>query len=194
MRRCTFLFVILLTASCSTTKLDPYNFSLWSFWHQGEVEDFTQYLESQNLSRVVPISQLLRSASDWEQCNAELFAVPPQEQWEAVASVLKLLKFLESTGVLSGRFVVYSGYRNPALNTCAGGAVGSAHARSFALDFRVLGSVGQAEKLCNFWRTKGKEWNMGFSIYPSGRIHVDTAGYRTWGYDHTTKSAVCSAA
>ena len=195
LRRYVFLVaVLLLTTSCSTTKLAPYNFSLWKFWHQGEVENFTQYLESQGTAGVLPISQLLRSASSWEQCHAEPFAVPPHQQWEAVASVLKLLQFLESSGVLSGHIVVYSGYRNPTLNACAGGAVRSAHARSFALDIRVLGSVGQAEALCNFWRTKGKEWNMGFSIYPSGRIHIDTAGYRTWGYDHTGKSAVCSAA
>ena len=123
-----------------------------------------------NLSAVLPISQLLRSASSWEQCNAEPFAVPPQQQWEAVASVLRLLQFLESSGVLSGHIVVYSGYRNPTLNACAGGAVGSAHARSFALDIRVLGSVGAAEALCNFWRMKGKEWNMGFSIYPRATV------------------------
>lgn len=188
------LAVLLFITSCSTTKLAPYNFDLWRFWHHDEVENFTQYLESQHLSAVLPISQLLRSASSWEQCNAEPFAVPPQQQWEAVASVLRLLQFLESSGVLSGHIVVYSGYRNPTLNACAGGAVGSAHARSFALDIRVLGSVGAAEALCNFWRMKGKEWNMGFSIYPTGRIHIDTAGYRTWGYDHTGKSAVCSAA
>ena len=195
MRRYVFLLVVLLlTTSCGTAKLAPYNFSLWQFWHQGEVETFTQYLESQDLSGVLPISQLLRSASSWERCNAEPFVVPPQQQWEAVASVLRLLQFLESSGVLSGRIVVYSGYRSPTLNACAGGAVESAHARSFALDIRVLGSFGSAEALCNFWRTKGKEWNMGFSIYPSGRIHIDTAGYRTWGYDHTGKSAVCSAA
>ena len=195
MRRSVFLLaVLLLTTSCSTTKLAPYNFSLWKFWHKSEVENLTQYLESQGLSGVLPISQLLRSASSWEQCNGEPFAVPPQQQWEAVASVLKLLQFLESSGVLSGRIVVYSGYRNPTLNECAGGAVGSAHAKSFALDIRVLGSADPAKALCNFWRMKGKEWNMGFSTYPSGRIHIDTAGYRTWGYDHTGKSAACSAA
>jgi len=189
-----FLLVFLLfITSCSTTKLAPYNFGLWRFWHQSEVENFTKYLEAQSLSGVLPMSQLLRSASSWEECNTEPFAVPPRQQWEAVASVLRLLQLLESSGVLNGRIVVYSGYRNPTLNVCAGGALGSAHARSFALDIRVLGSVNPAEALCNFWRMKGKEWNMGFSIYPSGRIHIDTAGYRTWGYDHTGKSAVCSA-
>jgi hypothetical protein len=166
---------------------------LWRFWHQGDVEDFTQYLESQGLSEVLPISGSLRSASSWEACNAEPFAVPPRQQWEAVASVLRLLQHLESSGVLSGHIMVYSGYRNPALNACAGGAAGSAHTRSFALDIRVIGPVDQAKALCDFWRTKGKEWNMGFSVYPSGRIHIDTAGYRTWGYDHTGKSAVCRA-
>jgi hypothetical protein len=157
------------------------------------VEIFTQYLEAQGLSEVLPMSQLLHSASSWEECNAEPFAVPPQQQWEAVASVLRLLQFLESSGVLTGRIEVYSGYRNPLLNACAGGATGSAHTRSFALDFRTLDPVDPTAALCNFWHTKGKEWNMGFSIYPSGRIHIDTARYRRWGYDHTGKSLACSA-
>jgi hypothetical protein len=200
--RGVFLLVfLLLITSCSTTQrtssnttqLAPYSFAWWHLWHQGDVENFTKYLEAQGVSGVLPMSQLLRSASSWEECSAEPFVVPPQQQWEAAASVLRLLQFLESSGVITSHIEVYSGYRNPLLNACANGAAGSAHTRSFALDFKPLGPVDPAAALCNFWRTKGKKWNMGFSIYPSGRIHIDTARYRTWGYDHTGKSAVCSA-
>ena len=30
--------------------------------------------------------------------------------------------------------------------------------------------------------------------YPSGRIHIDTSGYRSWGSDRTGKSAYCTSA
>jgi hypothetical protein len=193
-QRCALFGVVLLFInSCSTTKFAPQSFAWWHLRHPGEVAGLMQYLEEQGLSEVLPISRLLRSASDWEQCNAEPFAVAPQQQWESVASVLRLLQFLESSGVISGRIQVFSGYRSPALNACAGGAAGSAHARSFALDFKVPGPVDPAAALCNFWRTEGRKWNMGYSVYPSGRIHIDTAGYRTWGYDHSGKTAVCSS-
>ncbi len=185
--------IVLLITSCSTTRLAPPGFTGWRLQHRGEVDALADYLDAQGLSGILPASQLLRSASSWEQCNAEPYAVPPPQQWEAVASVLRLLQFLETSGVLSNRIEVHSGYRNPSLNECAGGAAGSAHARSFALDFTVPGAADPTEALCHFWRTEGKAWNMGFSRYPSGRIHIDTAGYRTWGYDHTSKSTVCSA-
>lgn len=191
LRYLLLLFLLPLVASCSTTRLAPQHYGLWHFWHRGEVRQLSQYLEGQGVSDVLPAAQLLRSASSWEECDADFYGVPPRERWEAVASVLRLLGFLEASGVLVGEIEVYSGYRSPALNACAGGAAGSAHASSFALDFRVPGMADPAKGLCDFWRTQGKAWNMGFAVYPSGRIHIDTAGYRTWGYDHTSQSAVC---
>ena len=41
------------------------------------------------------------------------------------------------------------------------------------------------QKVHSFWRAQGKGWNMGLSRYPSGRIHVDRTGWRTWGEDYT---------
>lgn len=139
------------------------------------------------------MQDLLRSASDWQQCHAKPFAVPPMSQWESVASVLSLLQFMMANDVISHHIHVYSGYRNTTLNACAGGVKNSAHTQGFALDFSVRGNTAPTEKLCHFWRTQGESWNMGFSIYPSGRIHIDTTRYRTWGYDYTRQSAMCSA-
>ncbi|MFM7706332.1 MAG: D-Ala-D-Ala carboxypeptidase family metallohydrolase, partial [Rubrivivax sp.] len=119
------------------------------------------------------------------------FALPPREQWAAVSSVLRLLQALQDQGVVGRSLELHSGYRNPALNTCAQGAPGSAHLRSFAIDFTLLDGSDPTERLCAFWRTQGRAWNMGLSRYPSGRIHLDTAGYRTWGADHTGRSSVC---
>ena len=35
---------------------------------------------------------------------------------------------------------------------------------------------------------------MGMSLYPSGRVHIDTSGWRTWGADHSRGSAFCAPA
>ncbi len=195
---CLLIAALFLTACTSikitkpTTKPDPNSFAVWHAQHKKEVAELKRYLAKQHLADVLPMPQLLRSASDWQPCNARPFAMPPKQQWESVASVLNLLQFMRTTGVIRHQIDVYSGYRNATLNACADGAKNSAHTQSFALDFKMRGTAPPTETLCHFWRTQGKEWNMGFSIYPSGRIHIDTTRYRTWGYDHTHQSAMCS--
>lgn len=193
---------LILMAACSSSAPPPKiptvlqdrhnSFAAWQARNKSKVVAFTQFLDGQNVSGVLPVSGLLRSASAWEECKAEPFAIPPRQQWASVASVLRLLQHLQSTRVISS-VEVYSGYRNPELNACAGGAAGSAHTKSFALDFRVQDDADPTEALCRFWLTEGKRWNMGYSRYPSGRIHIDTAGYRTWGYDHTGTAVACRA-
>ena len=33
-------------------------------------------------------------------------------------------------------------------------------------------------KLCQFWATKSKAFNMGLGVYASGQIHIDSQGFR----------------
>ena len=191
-----FIFVFVLLAACTSTPVvtkkreDPNSFPAWQARHKPAVESYLRYLTAQDVATVLPPEQLLRSASDWEKCSADPFAVPPRQQWSAAVSVLRLLRYLQLTGVI-GSVEIYSAYRNPVLNACAGGAEKSAHARSFALDFRVQGTVDPTDALCDFWRTQGVLWNMGYARYPSGRIHIDTAGHRTWGIDPISGSVAC---
>lgn len=165
-----------------------YMFAHWAGDH--ETRGFREMLVDARLYGVVPISQLLRSASDWRLCSAQPFAVAPAAQWPAVRSTLQLLKTLTEKGILP-RYEVVSAYRDPRLNRCAGGAVGSAHTQSFAVDL-LLPSWADPNPLCTFWQTQGKAWNMGLGRYPSGRIHIDTAGFRTWGGDFTAGSSFCA--
>lgn len=169
------------------------SFAAWRAGHEAEVAAFTDHLKQAGVAEVAALHQLLRSASDWQPCAAEPYAVPPADQWPAVLAVLKLLQTLNQHGVL-GPFEVFSGYRGPELNKCAGGAPRSAHLRAFAVDLRPVDGAEPGPMLCTFWREQGRAWNMGLSRYPSGRIHIDTAGYRTWGADHTGSSAFCAAA
>jgi uncharacterized protein YcbK (DUF882 family) len=194
MQRLLYLMLLLsFAASAQEETRTLATFAAWKSHHHDAVLQFHAHLQSNELHEVVELPELLKSASSWERCQAEPYAIPPQSQWPAVLSVLKLVRELRGRGVL-GRFVVHSGYRGAELNVCADGAERSAHLRSFAIDLTPLDSEDPTDKLCAFWREHGREWRMGFSRYRSGRLHIDTSGYRTWGTDHTGKSAVCGAA
>ena len=196
-RRAGFGTAVVLMASvlcltgCAVTPRGPLAFAMWRAGQAQTVDALARHLGEQGVADVLPLHQLLRSASSWQACAAEPFALPPAEQWPAVVQVLRLLQALQAAGVVGRALEIHSGYRGPALNTCAQGAAGSAHLRSFALDFTPADGVDPTERLCAFWRDQGQAWRMGLSRYPSGRIHIDTAGYRTWGADHTGRSAVC---
>lgn len=176
---------------CALAPRGDTAFAQWRASQEPALGDFERHLAAHDVSQVLPLHQLLRSASAWRECGAEPFALPPRQQWPAVVSVLRLMQALQAQGVLGRSIEVHSGYRHPALNACAQGAAGSAHLRSFAIDFTPQDGSDPTERLCAFWRSHGQAWNMGLSRYPSGRIHLDTAGYRTWGADHTGRSSAC---
>jgi hypothetical protein len=163
-------------------------FTHWRSSRAVEVEAFENFLVYEKLARVAPTYQLLRSASMWKECRAEPFQLPPPRLWPEVRDVLRLLQELRARGVLP-EFEVVSAYRPPRLNRCAGGAPGSSHQR-FAVDLAPLDDA-TAARLCRFWRQEGARWDMGMSRYPSGRIHIDRNGYRTWGASHGRGSSHC---
>lgn len=191
MRRASALVMaasVLSSALALADERDVWMFAQWAGDHQ--TRPFREMLVNARLYGVVPIHQLLRSASDWKLCRASPFAVPPVSNWPAVRSTLSLLQALGDQKLL-GPFEVVSAYRDPGLNRCAGGAVGSAHTRAFAVDV-LLPAWADPNPLCRFWQQHGQAWNMGLGRYPSGRIHIDTAGYRTWGGDGSAGSSFCS--
>lgn len=173
------LFALLFAGLVQADERDLWMFAQWSGEHA--TRPFREMLVEARLYGVVPIHQLLRSASDWRQCRAEPFAVPPVSHWADVRGTLRLLDLLRDEHIL-GSYEVVSAYRDPALNRCAGGAANSAHMRAFAVDLLLANGV-DAQALCRFWQRYGQPWNMGLGRYPTGRIHIDTAGYRTWGAD-----------
>lgn len=179
-----------MPASASVEVRDAALYAEWRSQHAAAVRAFVRHLQTHGVYALVPDHELLRSASDWQRCQAAPFALPPRSQWPAVVRVLQLVQSLRQAGVL-GPFEVHSAYRGIELNRCAGGATGSAHLRSFAIDLVPAAGTDPGPALCAFWRSQGRDWNMGLSRYPSGRIHLDTAGYRTWGADHQSGSAFC---
>jgi hypothetical protein len=171
---------------------DDRDLALYREWlpaHAAEVTAFESFLAQQKVMNVVPTYQLLRSASMWRECKASPFQVPPPAQWPLARDVLVLLQQLRGNGVL-GPFAVASAYRGEALNRCAHGSRHSSHMR-FAVDIVPLGPTDD-QKLCSFWRAQGRAWNMGLSRYPSGRIHIDRTGWRSWGEDYTLRTSYCN--
>lgn len=168
----------------------PELFEAWRGARQAEVTAFERFLRAEGLATLAPLDLLLRSASSWDECKSEPYAVPPESHWPAVRQVLQLLRLLRERGVLEA-FDVHSSYRDEALNQCSGGAGRSAHRMSYAIDLTPARMPETGDALCRFWRNEGEAWRMGLSRYASGRIHIDTSGYRTWGGDGTSRSSYC---
>jgi hypothetical protein len=195
MRRLPFVLAaasLCAAAARAQTADDDRDLTLYRQWlpaHAAEVTAFEAFLAQQKVADVVPTYQLLRSASMWRECKASPFQLPPPAQWPLTSDVLVLLQELRRTSVL-GPFAVVSAYRDPALNRCAHGSRHSSHMR-FAVDIVPLAPTDD-QKLCGFWRAQGRTWNMGLSRYPSGRIHVDRTGWRSWGEDYTLRTSYCN--
>lgn len=181
---------LLLVGGCASVLVEE-DLEAFTLWAQGApVSEFEQYLATSNLDGVVPTRQLARTATDWRKCGGPRFEIPPRDQWVQVARVLTLVAELKSRKILAD-FEAVSNFRNAELNACAGGATNSAHTKAFAIDVIPRhGRIDEAQ-LCDFWRTDGKAWDMGLGKYPSGRIHLDTSGYRTWGWDQTQTTSLC---
>lgn len=152
--------------------------------------DYDQFLQTSGVFEIIPNYQLLRTASYWKECGGPPFEIPPATRWENVKNVLILIAELQKLSVLTD-FEVVSGYRNKDLNRCVGGSLHSSHAERFAVDLVLVKHPSQSTRLCQFWLTMGKKWNMGLSKYPSGRIHLDVSGYRTWGANHKADTSYC---
>lgn len=194
MRRIALLLLAASVAGAcgAQTRDDDRTEALYLQWlpgHAAQVQAFEHFLATQNVANIVPSFQLLRTASMWRECQASPFEVPPQEQWNQARDVLQLLQEMRRQNVL-GPFGVMSAYRDEKLNRCAHGARHSSH-MLFAVDIVPL-SPGDDQKLCAFWAAQGRRWNMGLSRYPSGRIHVDRTGWRSWGEDYTSRTSFCN--
>jgi hypothetical protein len=84
-----------------------------------------------------------------------------------------------------------SGYRNPHLNICAGGAPESAHKHYSAIDLVPLQPTtreGLMRSLCSAHARRGPDYGVGLGFYAFLRFHVDTTKYRRWNMDPAVAS------
>ena len=199
--------LVALLASCSVAS-NPSSKAAFELWLQEEdgrqetYQRFAQLISEAGVGGVVPTWQLLRVDADYVwRCNSAHFDFPPEEKWAAIIPTLKLVR--DEVVPVVGPIEVASAHRSQSINACVGGASRSKHLQFTALD---LVPVKKGEKrehfqaLCEMHIGLGTQSRMGLGAYfdpdnpdknANGRFHIDSSGYRRWGYDYTGKSDPC---
>ena len=181
----------------NTTIID---FNSWlnsNSYRAQQAASYQRYLSSQiGAQNVPPLNQLLTTARSWDRCGYEPYQLPPQELWSNVVPTLRLYSDLKNQGVLPANTEIRSVYRSPNLNDCAGGAANSKHMTAGAMDIWVpdydnnLWLIDKLQDdLCQFWQYQGQSYSFGLGLYSTGAIHLDTQGYRKWGFNYSSSSA-----
>lgn len=181
-----------LLLSCSTRAPAPQNrYRAWvEQGHRVDADTYAALLRNEGVDDVVPMFALTRSARSWQSCGHEEFTLPPPELRPNMVPTLQLVRRLKAAGVIDTT-QARSVYRPSDLNRCAGGSERSKHLQNQAIDFDLPARGDNVERLCAFWREHGPAANMGLGFYTPTAIHIDTAGYRTWGEDHHTGTSLC---
>jgi hypothetical protein len=164
-------------------------FAAWRLAHRDDLAAYLAFLRVRGVAGIVPPEQLLRLGRRWRACGNEAWALPPRERWPAIVPTLSLLRELRAAG-LARDWDVVSAYRPAAFNRCEGGSPGSRHLDNAAIDLQARGKP-DVRALCSAWRRLGpaRRWGLGF--YAADRIHLDTMGFRTWGYSYHADSSLC---
>ena len=158
-------------------------------WRAGQVKAFNDYLATYRVAGIVPTWQLFRTATSWRKCGGEPFEIPPTEQWPHIVQTLRYVNDYVVPAV--GPVEPVSGYRNPALNVCSGGAPESAHKYYSAIDMVPLKQITREElikTLCDDHTKNGARYGAGLGFYAFLRFHVDSMKFRRWNMDPAVAS------
>jgi hypothetical protein len=150
--------------------------------HPVQVKAFNDYLTTYGVAGIVPTWQLLRTATSWHKCGSAPFEVPPSSQWPHIVQTLRYVRDHVIPEI--GPVEVVSGYRNPHLNVCAGGAPASAHKHYSAIDMVPLRPTSRPElmsRLCRTHAERGTPYHVGLGFYAFLRFHIDSTRFRRWG-------------
>lgn len=185
------LALLLAPVSCTVFRPSPEaRYEAWRVDHAAEVEAYRAFLHGDGNADTVPMSALLRTARSWRRCGNLEFATPPPELWPNMPPTLRVVAQLRDAGILDPG-LARSVYRDEVMNRCAGGSAGSKHRENRAIDFDLPSNPENVKRLCAFWRERGPELNLGLGFYTPTAIHLDTAGFRTWGHDHHRGTSLC---
>ncbi|MCJ7421405.1 hypothetical protein [Sphingomicrobium astaxanthinifaciens] len=160
-----------------------------------EIDAYFAYLDAAGVGSVVQRWQLLRTASDWRKCGQPAYEVPPRTLWPGIVNTLRYVA--EAVVPAIGEVEVLSSYRNPYLNSCAGGSARSVHRSNIALDVVPRYPFERGElmnRLCTVHARYGRRYDAGFGFYVGLRFHVDAWKYRIWGVSEAEGGRQCGIA
>lgn len=160
---------------------------------RAQVLSFKSYLDGEKVDQVLPTWQLVRTASMWRECNGPRFEVAPFGEWQHIAATLHFIK--SHVVPVIGPVEAVSGYRNPTLNQCSGGARESAHRHFYALDLVPLRDIARralVRSVCAIHEWRGRAFDAGLGFYSGLRFHLDSKGYRRWGPDGKGDTSPCA--
>ena len=161
--------------------------------NMAQVGAFRDYLAAQGLEAVVPVWQLVRTSSSWQECSAQPFEVPPPDKWERIVKTLKFVR--DDVIPRVGKVETLSAYRNEGLNACSHGAPKSAHREFFALDLTPVNTdidrSAMIRSMCVAHARDGRAYDTGLGFYTGRRFHVDSSGFRRWGADGKGATSPC---
>jgi hypothetical protein len=153
-------------------------------WRAAQVKQFNDYLVAADVGGIVPTWQLFRTATMWKECGGEPFEIPPTVEWPHIVQTLRYIHDYVIPEV--GPVEPVSGYRNPSLNQCAGGAPESAHKHYSAIDLVPLKQITREDlmkTLCAGHSEHGAPYNAGLGFYAFLRFHIDSTKFRRWNMD-----------
>lgn len=163
--------------------------------HSIALAAYSDYLIRAGVGDVVPIWQLIRTASDWHKCGQPAFEVPPPELWGNIVNSLRFVRDHVKPAV--GAVEALSAYRNPVLNLCAKGAPGSSHQLNYGVDLvprYPFDRRALMARLCTVHARAGASSNAGLGFYVGIRFHIDVWKYRVWGISAEEGGDQCAIA
>lgn len=194
MNKAGFALAVVIASLAGCDQPAPeHRFNDWVATPQAaRLVDYRSFLRRQKVEDAIPMESLLRSGRRWRRCGIDEFVVPPEAAWSNMVPTLSAVKQLRASGLLHGERIA-SAYRDPVFNRCEGGSSRSKHLANNALDFDLAQAAsGDVARLCAWWRQHGPELKLGLGFYEADKIHIDTSGFRTWGYDYTRKTSLCA--
>ena len=163
-------------------------------WRAAQVRQFNDYLITYQVAGIVPTWQLFRTATAWKDCGGEPFEIPPTSEWPHIVQTLRYIHDYVIPAV--GPVEPVSGYRNPSLNQCAGGAPESAHKHYSAIDLVPLRPITREELMTSLCVSHSRAWRRttmpGLGFYAYLRFHIDSTKFRRWNMDPAV-AAICPA-
>jgi len=158
-----------------------------------DVRVFEAFLHKEGVADVLASDQLLLNATSWQHCKLDWrYSMPPRVLWPHIVTTIRFIR--DKIVPAIGPVTVESGYREPKLNRCAGGAPKSAHALYYALDLVPLRAISRPELIrlvCKLHREEGRRYDLGLGFYDGVRFHIDTMRFRLWGSDNHGATSPC---